>query len=216
MTLPLLLRNRLAELILASFHDEEARRALEAVAAVCDDPRALGAQAELPGAFPADLFEHHPGGLAVRSGLRAHQPEFCERARRGWDVVRERPLEPKDPPLGRVLGAAALLLDARLYFEVHEQLEPYWMRAEREEREPLQGLIQVAVGFQHLANGNGAGAGLLLHDGWARLSGRTLEGLDLDVFARGVQRCWEAVVALGPRAAEAFDWTQVPALPRRA
>ena len=68
----------------------------------------------------------------------------------------------------------------------------------------------------HLANGNGAGAGLLLRDGWARLSGRTLEGLELDVFARGVQRCWEAVVALGPRATVAFDWTQVPRLPRRA
>lgn len=35
-------------------------------------------------------------------------------------------------------------------------------------------------------------------------------------FARGVQRCWEGVVALGPRAAEAFDWTAVPRLPRRA
>lgn len=67
----------------------------------------------------------------------------------------------------------------------------------------------------HLANGDGAGAGVPLHDGWARLSGRTREGLELDVFARGVQRCWEAVVALGPRAAEAFDWTQVPPLPRR-
>ena len=68
----------------------------------------------------------------------------------------------------------------------------------------------------HLAYGNGAGAGLLRHDGCARLSGRTLEGLELDAFARGVQRCWEAVVALGPRAAEAFDWTAVPRLPRRA
>ncbi|MEK7770134.1 MAG: hypothetical protein AAB335_03560 [candidate division NC10 bacterium] len=68
----------------------------------------------------------------------------------------------------------------------------------------------------HLTNGNGAGASLLLHDGCARLVGRSLGGLELDAFARGVQRCWEAVVALGPRAAEAFDWTAVPRLPRRA
>jgi len=214
-TLPLPLRNRLAELILASFHDEDARRGLEAVAAVCDDARALRGRADVPATFPADLFEPHGGGLALKSGLRAYRPDLCERARRGWQVVRERPLDPKDPTLERALAAAALLFDARLYFEVHEYLEPCWMRAEREERETLQGVIQVAVGFQHMANGNKAGASLLLHDGCARLLGRTITGLDLDVFGRGVKRCWEAVVALDPRATERFDWASVPPFPRR-
>ena len=45
MTLPLPLRNRLADLILDALHDDRARRALQAVAAVCADPRAFPAAA---------------------------------------------------------------------------------------------------------------------------------------------------------------------------
>ncbi len=215
MTLPLPLRNRLTELILGAFHDEDARRGLEAVTAVCDDPRALEAAGRVPESFPADLFERSRDGLAVKSGLRAHQPAFCERARQAWRLVCGQPLEPRDPPLGRALYTAACLFDAGLYFEMHEQLEPYWMRAEGEEREIVQGLIQVAVGFQHLANGNLDGARLLLHDGCARLLGRSLGGMDLEVFAQGVRRCWEEAVALGARDAGGFDWAAVPRFPRR-
>ncbi|MBI2526958.1 MAG: DUF309 domain-containing protein [Candidatus Rokubacteria bacterium] len=209
------LRNRLTELILGAFHDEDARRGLEALTAVCDDPRALEVAGRVPDSFPADLFERHRDGLAVKSGLRAHQADFCERARRGWRLVRGRPLEPRDPPLRRALHTAACLFDAGLYFEMHEQLEPYWMRSEGDEREVLQGLIQVAVGFQHLANGNLDGARLLLHDGCARLLGRRLDGMDLESFGQGVRRCWEEAVVLGARDAGAFDWAAVPCFPRR-
>ncbi len=213
MTLPLPLRNRLAELILGAFHDEEARRGLQAIGAVCEDPRALEAPRRAPQAFPADLFERYGGGLALKSGLRAHQPAFCERASRGWRLVRERPLEPEDPPLGRALVIAGCLFDAGLYFEMHEQLEPYWTRAEGEEREILQGLIQAAVGLQHLANGNLAGARLLLHDGCARLLGRTLHGVRLETFARGLRRCWESVMPERAGAGGGFDWGSVPRFP---
>ena len=41
MPLPLPLRNVLTGLILDSLHDDGARRGLEAVAAVCADPKAL-------------------------------------------------------------------------------------------------------------------------------------------------------------------------------
>jgi hypothetical protein len=218
MALPLPLRNRLADLILEAVHDGAAREGLAAVAAVCDDPR-TGAAAALPPRFPADLFERSPHGLAVRSGYAAHAREFCARARAGWGVLRARPLDPADAPLASVLAVAAALFDAGLFFEVHELLEPHWFRAQGAERERLQGLIQVAVGFQHLANGNLRGAVLLLHEGAARLRGGPLAGLDLDTFAAAAQRCGAVAGAQAPADAEAaarFDWTMAPRFPRAA
>jgi hypothetical protein len=46
----------------------------------------------------------------------------------------------------------------------------------------------VAVGFQHLSNGNVNGARALLHDGCGRILERTLEGVPLDPFGRRFQR----------------------------
>jgi uncharacterized protein len=218
MALPLPLRNRLADLILDAVHDVAAREGLAAVAAVCLDPRA-GVAAALPSRFPADLFERGPRGLAMRSGYAAHAGEFCARARAGWDVLRARPLDPTDAPLGSVLAVAAALFDAGLFFEVHELLEPHWFRAQGTERDRIQGLIQVAVGFQHLANGNLRGAVLLLHEGGARLPGEPLAGLELDAFAAAAQRCGAAAASLDPAdagAAARFDWTMVPPFPSAA
>lgn len=215
MALPLPLRNRLADLIIDAVHDRDARDGLAAVTAVCDDPRA--GEKALPARFPADLFEHGARGLAVRRGYAAHAREFCSRARTGWDVLRARPLDPADAPLGSVLAVAAAFFDAGLFFEVHELLEPHWFRAQGPPRQRLQGLIQVAVGFQHLANGNLRGALLLLHEGGARLPGERLAGLELDEFAAAVQRCGAAAAALDPAetgAAARFDWTTVPPFPR--
>ncbi len=214
MTLPLPLRNRLADLILGSLHDRDARQGLQALAAVCADPLALEGR-DCPAAFPADLFERRGAGLAVRRGWREYASEFGERAARAWRVLGARPLDPPGAPLGAALEAAAVLFDAGLYFEIHEALEPYWMRADGEAREALQGLIQVAVGFQHLANGNPSGACALLHDGCAKILGRRLEELDLEPFALAVQRCLDQVLALGAAAGARFDWSTVPHFPRK-
>jgi len=85
-------------------------------------------------------------------------------------------------------------------------LEPAWREAEGGEREALQGLIQIAVGYQHLANGNLAGARALLDEGARRLRGHTLDALDLDAFDRAVGRTVEQIFRL--------DWQTVPAFPR--
>ena len=213
MALPLPLRNRLAELILDALHDAGARKALEAVVKVCTDPRALEEAGALPEGFPEDIFERGDGGWQIKSGFKQHQTEFLERAERARRILHVRPFDPPDPPLGTALVAAALLFHAHLYFEVHELLEPYWLRAEGGDREALQGLIQVAVGFAHLANGNVAGARALLHDGCARVLERSLEGVPLDPFGRALQRSLDRVLALGDEAPRAFDWNEVPRFP---
>lgn len=108
--------------------------------------------------------------------------------------------------LDGALTAAAVLFDAGLHFEVHEVLEPHWTRASGAERQALQGLIQIAVGFQHLANGNVEGARSLLIDGGARLRDGRLPGLDLDRFA-------DAAVAAASHLADGPALV-VPAFPR--
>jgi uncharacterized protein len=216
MPLPLPLRNCLAGLILDSLHDEGARRALEALAAVCADSMALEGPGVLPEPFPREMFERRDGGWRLKSGFKAHESEFAERAERAQRLLHLRPFDAGDPPLGVALVAAALLFHAHLYFEVHELLEPYWLRAEGGDREALQGLIQIAVGFQHLKNGNVKGAAALLHDGCGRVLERTLEGVPLDLFGRALQRSLDHILTLGDDAPRDFDWNNMPRFPVNA
>jgi hypothetical protein len=214
--LPLPLRNRLAELILDALHDAGARDGLRVLAAVCADPRAAEAERP-PERFPVDFFERGPAGLALRSGFAVHARELAERADAAWRVVRERPLSVPAPTLADALDTAAALFDAGLYFEVHELLEPYWFRSLGRAREALQGLIQVAVGFQHLVNGNRRGALALLHDGAAKTAAGTLVDMPLGDFTAGARRCGAVLAGLperGPGAA--FDRALVPPFPRAA
>jgi hypothetical protein len=221
-TLPLALRNRLADLILDALHDGAARRGLEAVAAVCADPRALDPAAPLPEGFPVELFERHSDGWRIRGGLDSRTAgAFGERAARAARALAGRPLAPADPPLPVALAEAAALFEAGLYFEVHEILEPHWTRAQGTERETLQGLIQVAVGFQHLANGNLEGACALLRDGATKLAGYGMHGRGLaggatGAFAAAVARCLGEIIALGADASGRFDWSRVPRFPAEA
>ena len=177
-TPPLRLRNRLAETILSALSDPAARRALAA-----DDFDWLD------GARP----EH---AAIVRTRARRASQALSECAPLGGTAS-----------LGGALGAAATLFDAGLYFEVHELLEPHWSGAAGAERQALQGLIQIAVGFQHLANGNLAGARSLLAEGAARLRAGQLPGLDLERFAAAVST---------PSGGEAADIPAVPPFPRIA
>lgn len=214
MALPLPLRNRLAELILDAVHDAGARDGLAALAAVCADPRALGGR-EPPVRFPADLFERDAGGLVMRGGFAASAREMGARAERGWRALRDRPVAEGEPEREEALDVAATLFDAGLYFEVHELLEPHWFRAVGPEREALQGLIQIAVGFQHLVNGNRRGALALLHEGAAKTAAGRLPGLPLADFTAAVRRCGAAIAALAD-GDDRGNGTGVPPFPRAA
>jgi hypothetical protein len=136
-TPPPRLRDRLAETILDALGDPRARRRLARV--------------------------HDAGWL--RDARPEHVALVRARARRARRALRGRPPLPAGAAFADVLEAARTLFDAGLYFEVHELLEPRWSHATGAERRAWQGLIQVAVGFQHHANGNLAGARSLLAGG---------------------------------------------------
>ncbi|MBI2215713.1 MAG: DUF309 domain-containing protein [Candidatus Rokubacteria bacterium] len=182
-TAPRAARNRLAELILAALWDAGARDELLRVA--------------MGSAPPRDWLE----GLEERDATIV-----LERARRAAAVVRTRPLRRRDPSLMEALAAAADLFDAGLGFEAHEVLEPHWQRAGGGPcREALQGLIQIAVGYQHLANDNLAGAQMLLREGVQRLRRGRVEALDLTHFAQSVEAALDASLP---------DTSPLPAFPR--
>ena len=182
-TAPLRVRNRLTEIILTALQDTGARRALAELAR---------ADASPPGWLEGDERDY------LRLVRERAQSATAALADRQPGPIRSR---------AEALDAAAALFDAHLYFEVHELLEPYWRDARGADRETLQGLIQAAVGFQHLANGNLAGARALLEEGTRRLAGRSLDGLDVGAFTSGVTRSLDRLVP--------FDWRLVPAFPRR-
>ena len=58
----------------------------------------------------------------------------------------------------------------RLFYECHDTLEDVWSGVRGAPRDFFQGLIQAAVGFYHLGNGNRAGAGSVLRRSLERLA----------------------------------------------
>jgi predicted metal-dependent hydrolase len=163
---PLPLRNALATLAIDGLDDDEARAALTWLA------RHEGAPS---GAAAARLVRVHlidPGAsgvLAVHAphdaGIRAH----ATHALAAGEAYRRGAPDGADA-IATANARAAALWDARLFFEVHEVLEAVWQRASGETRQALQGLIQIAVAFYHLAAGNLRGARQLVTDGRARLT----------------------------------------------
>jgi hypothetical protein len=67
------------------------------------------------------------------------------------------------------LEAGITQFNDRLFFECHDTLEEAWSGVRGAPRDFFQGLIQAAVGFYHLGNGNRPGARTLLRRSLARL-----------------------------------------------
>ncbi len=70
------------------------------------------------------------------------------------------------------------------FYACHDTLEAIWLEATDPERSFYQGILQIAVAFYHLGNGNWQGAVTLLGEGLNRLSRYRQDdtGLDLDRF----------------------------------
>ena len=190
---PLPLRNALAELVCDALEGDDSHAALAWLAAPAGQPSAAAAR-RLAAVHLIDpggnslLAVHAPWDAAVRShterGLRA---ATTHRARGGTHA----------DPVGRAIVQAAALWEQELFFEVHEVLEAVWQREGGARRQALQGLIQVAVAFHHLAHGNPRGARTLLREGRARLAASpagTLPWADVEQLLNATAP-WEAALA---------------------
>jgi hypothetical protein len=173
-TFPLPLRNALAELTLAALDDEHAADALVWLSAPSGTP-APAAAARLAAVHLID----GDGLLAVHV---PHAAGLAEHATRALRAVRAYQPSPSATPLEHAARATLALWNERLFFEVHEVLEAVWKTASGGTRQVLQGVIQIAVAYHHLAHRNVRGARTLLVEGRARITGapgEELEPIDL-------------------------------------
>jgi hypothetical protein len=192
------LRNRLAEWCLAALRDPtaEARiRALTTFARRADgsgSARDLGEDDERMLAA-ADVFERADPGIRLRADLMCDLAALRWRAERFSEALADcraactvPRADEDDVPWS--LRAASALFNRRLFFEVHELLEDCWRPAGEPLKTLLQGLIQVAVGLHHHANGNLRGAIALLTEGSAKLRPFAPEahGVELGAFCRAI------------------------------
>lgn len=111
---------------------------------------------------------------------------------------------PAPPSLGaeerEAFARGVAQFNERLFFECHDTLEELWSGVRGPSRAFYQGLIQAAVAFHHLGNGNRAGAIALLRRSLARLDrypGR-YGGVDLGALREGLTSWLVALDSEGP------------------
>ncbi len=190
---PLPLRNALADLVCSALEGDDSLAALAWLAAPDEQPSAAAAR-RLAAVHLVD-----PGGsslLAVHAPWDAAVRAHAERGLRAATAHRARDGRHADP-VGRAIVQAGALWEQELFFEVHEVLEAVWQREGGARRQALQGLIQVAVAFHHLAHGNPRGARTLMREGRARLAGSpagTLPWADVEQLVAATA-AWEAALA---------------------
>ena len=149
-TFPLPLRNALAEIAIAALDDEHAAAALVWLTAPAGAPPS-GAAAHLTAAHLVD-------GDTLLPVHAPHASAIAEHAGRALRAVRSYEPPAPDEALARAASTTVALWNERLFFEVHEVLEAVWKTATGTTRQMLQGVIQIAVAYHHLAHGNVRGA----------------------------------------------------------
>ena len=82
------------------------------------------------------------------------------------------------------LFIALNLFNNHQWYEAHDAFEEIWNSVDGDERQVIQGILQVSVSQFHLSKGNLNGATILLGEGLGRIKTRTNInlGIDLDSF----------------------------------
>ena len=98
------------------------------------------------------------------------------------------------------------------FFEAHELWEELWSKYYLADRTLIQGLIQLAVSFVHLGNGNLNGAKSLLNKSAEKFSSFSgvHRGINIDNLKKKIMEIkneYEQLLTV-----EGFDWTHIPDL----
>lgn len=187
------LRNALAELAITAHDDDAAGAALAWLAAPAARP--------LPAAGVRLAAVHliDPDGTTLLPVHMTHAKAVALHAARALRAVRAAHRAPGAAGIERSCHIAAALWNEGLFFEVHEVLEAVWKTATGAERQALQGVIQIAVAFHHLAHANRRGARTLLAEGRERLASvppSTLPAIDVQRLLASTAP-WEAALTHG-------------------
>ena len=79
------------------------------------------------------------------------------------------------------LLTALNLFNNHEWYEAHDAFEEIWNTVDGDERQVIQGILQVAVSQFHLSKGNLNGATILLGEGLGRIKTRTKINLGIDL-----------------------------------
>ena len=78
------------------------------------------------------------------------------------------------------------LFNNQKWYEAHDAFEEIWNILDGDERQVIQGILQVSVSQFHLSKGNFNGATILMGEGLGRIKSRTNVdlGIDLESFCK--------------------------------
>ena len=84
---------------------------------------------------------------------------------------------------------ALKLFNDKKWYEAHDAFEEIWNTLDGDERQVVQGILQVSVSQFHLTKGNLNGATILLGEGLGRIKKRTKInlGIDLDSLCKTLE-----------------------------
>ena len=82
----------------------------------------------------------------------------------------------------RSLNHAFNLFNSQKWYEAHDALEDIWNELDGDERQIIQGILQVSVSQFHLSKGNHNGATILLGEGLGRIKKRSYINLGIDLI----------------------------------
>ena len=88
------------------------------------------------------------------------------------------------------LNNAFDLFNSQKWYEAHDALEDIWNGLDGDERQIIQGILQVSVSQFHLNKGNTNGATILLGEGLGRIKKRKYInlGIDLNLFCDSLEK----------------------------
>ena len=84
------------------------------------------------------------------------------------------------------------LFNNQKWYEAHDAFEDIWNTLDGDERQIIQGILQVSVSQFHLSKGNLNGATILLGEGLGRIKNRT--NVDFDVDLESFCKCLEELL----------------------
>ena len=81
------------------------------------------------------------------------------------------------------------LFNSQKWYEAHDAFEDIWNELDGDERQIIQGILQVSVSQFHLNKGNHNGAMILLGEGLGRIKKRSNInlGIDLNLFCHSLE-----------------------------
>ena len=82
------------------------------------------------------------------------------------------------------------LFNKQKWYEAHDAFEDIWNTLDGDERQVIQGILQVSVSQFHLSKGNLNGATILMGEGLGRIKSRTNIdlGIDLESFCKCLEK----------------------------